>query len=130
MRIELNMGTGRPTEDGQYLVILPGYKKKYKYMTLDFTVEAGWNTFRDHKGILHVPDEHKESLWNDVICWTPTDTYSIGEINDVEDRLVELEDKAEELMKDLNEESPILEALDLAHDYLVSAYKTFRREGK
>lgn len=57
--------TGRPEEDGEYLVI----DRFRRRTTLNFTVEGGWNTHRSYSGELyaeHALGDDSVRFWLDV----------------------------------------------------------------
>lgn len=57
--------TGRPEEDGEYLVI----DRFRRRTTLIFTVKGGWNTFHDYDGEVntsHTMPDDSVLMWLDV----------------------------------------------------------------
>lgn len=122
MKIGIHFNTGRPHKDGEYLVIEKS-NGKHRFHTYDFTVEGGWNSFRDNEGNLvpkGVDYKYNNSLFEkDIIGWTPT---KISFSKEIEDSFEDVADDIEYLMDYFEESEPeVYEGLADALDKFMDA---------
>lgn len=122
MKLGIHFNIGRPKNDGEYLVV-EKHLGGHRFCIYDFTVEAGWNSFRDSEGKLNPEREDHEyvnSLFEkDIIGWTPA---KISFSKEIEDSFEEIADDIEYLMNYLEgSESEVYEGLADSLDKFMDA---------
>lgn len=128
MRLGIHFNIGRPGKDGEYLVI-EKHLGEHRFHVYDFTVEGGWNSYRDHEGKLQ-PErnnyEYVNSLFEkDIIGWTPT---KISLSKEIEDSFEYIADDIEYLMNYFEDTEPdVYEGLADSLDKFMDAKDWYER---